>query len=252
MPRSLPLATWCLLIHAPLAQAQIMVQPDGVLRSIFGVSTSVITGNTKSTSISLNGEAIRLTDRSKWTLLGRSLYAESQNTVSAASLALGTQYDQDVTRDVFGFTKIDFLRDKPANLVSRLSAYGGVGRHLLRTNQHTWDAIVGFGYTDDRYVEPTAVSGELLKRYGRTEMLLSQNSNHKLTGNTAFRQKVEFYPDLRRNGEYRWVLDSSLSVSMTTWMSLTAGLIYRHNSNPGAGVKTGDAMLLTGIMVRLN
>jgi putative salt-induced outer membrane protein YdiY len=234
------------------AQAQIQVQPDGVMRAIAGVSTTIVTGNTKSSSIALNGEAIQLTDHSKWTLLGRGLYAENDTGVSAASLAGSTQYDRDIDRDHFAFGKLDFLRDKPANLLSRLSAYTGLGRHLVRNDKHTWDAIIGLGYTQDRYVLPTVVSGEERTRYGRNEMLLSQSSNHKLTSTTVLRQKVEVYPDLRHGGEYRWVFDGGLSVAMTSTMSLSTGLIYRHNSNPGVGVKRGDATLLTGIVVRIN
>ena len=240
-------------LMVPLAaSAQIRVEPDGVMRAVAGVSTTFMTGNTKSSSVSLNGEAIQLTDYSKWTLLGRALYAENETGVAAANLAASSQYDRDFSRDHFGFGKLDVARDKPANLMSRVSAYAGLGRHLLRGDQHTWDAIIGLGYTQDRYVEPAVVSGQERLRYGRSEMLLSQTSNHKLTASTVLRQKIELYPDLHKGGEYRWVFDGGLSVAMTSTMSLSAGLIYRYNSNPGEGVKRADTTFLTGIVFKIN
>jgi putative salt-induced outer membrane protein len=246
------LAFFAAFLAASSAQAQIQVQPDGKLRVIVGLSATVVSGNTKSSSISLNGEAIQLTDNSKWTMLARGLYAENDTGVAAANLALGTQYDRDLTRDLFSFAKFDYLRDRPANIDRRFSAYGGLGRHLVRNDKHTWDAIVGLGYTDDRYVEAASVSGQTRSRYGRTEVLLSETSNHKFTPNTTFRQKLEAYPDLRNSGEYRLVVDTALSVAMTSTMSLTTGLVYRYSSDPGVGLKGSDATFLTGIAVRLN
>ena len=55
----------------------------------------------------------------------------------------------------------------------------------------------------------------------------------------------------RRGGGYRGVFDSGLSVAMTNVLSLTAGLNYRYNSDPGPGLKESDTLFVTGIPVKL-
>ncbi len=41
-------------------------------------------------------------------------------------------------------------------------------------------------------VVPADVAGEMRMRYGRTEGVVSESSNHKLTPNTTLRQKLSF------------------------------------------------------------
>jgi putative salt-induced outer membrane protein len=236
-----------------VTSAQVTAKPDGQFRSLWGLASSVSGGNTRATTVTLTGEAVRQTEQSKWGMAGRAFYSRGEEGTTAGNLALGTQYDRDlINNDYFGVTKIDYLRDRPSNIDSRVSAYGGLGRHLVRNDINTWDGFVGLGYTEDRYVNPADVGGEMRMRYGRTEGVLSESSNHKLTPNTTVRQKLELYPNLRTRGEYRAVLDTSLSVAMTTHMQLTTGLLYRYNSDPGTELRRYDTLFLTGISLRFD
>ncbi len=248
-----PALTTLLCICPLVGWAQVTVKPDGVFRSLLGFSSSVTSGNTHSSTFTLTGEGVMQTDYSKWGINGRALYARSEGETTAANGAFGTQYDRDfLNREWFGFGKFDYLRDKPANLISRTSIYGGVGHHLIRNDINTLDLFGGFGYTEDHYAEPTDVAGSLRARYGRSEGVLSEVSTHKLTDNTSLRQKFEFYPNLQSSGEFRTVLDTSLSVAMTAHLSLNTGLIHRYNSEPGVGLKRGDALFFTGISLRFD
>jgi putative salt-induced outer membrane protein len=236
-----------------LASAQVTMKPDGELRSLWTFASNITGGNTRTTAITLSGETVKQTDRSKWLTLGRVFYARDKEKATAATYAITTQYDQDlINKDFFTVGKLDYLRDRPANINSRVSAYGGLGRHLIREELNTWDAFAGFGYTDDRYVAPTEVNGEMRARYGRTEALLSETSNHKLTPTTTLRQKLEYYADLRDTGEYRAVFDTGLSVAMTQTWQLTTGLQYRYNSAPGRDLKHYDVQFLTGVSLRFD
>ncbi|MBC7955988.1 MAG: DUF481 domain-containing protein [Cytophagales bacterium] len=236
-----------------LASAQVTTKPDGEFRSLWGLASSVSGGNTRATTVTLTGEAVRQTDHSKWGMAGRAFYSRGEAGTTAANLALGTQYDQDlINNDYFGVSKIDYLRDRPSNINTRVSAYGGVGRHLVRNDTNIWDVFTGLGYAEDRYVAPADVAGELRTRYGRTEGVLSESSNHKLTPNTTLRQKFEWYPNLRTRGEYRTVFDAGLSVAMTERMLLTTGLLHRYTSDPGTRLKRYDVLFLTGVSLRFD
>ncbi len=215
-----------------------------------GLGGTRSSGNSESTSLNITGEALRITDISKLNLAGRALYGKSKDTVTAANLALGAQYDLDLTRMVFGFGKVDYLRDKPANIVSRQSTYGGLGYHVFRTDNNSWDVSGGVGYTEDRYVREAQVAGALRTSYGRTEGVLSESSNHKVTSNTSLRQKFGYFPNLKSNGQYRLVFDGGLSVAINSSISMTAGMTYRYDSDPGLSVKKGDSLYVTGIAIK--
>jgi putative salt-induced outer membrane protein len=235
-----------------LAHAQATVKPDAEFRFAFGAGASYASGNTSSSAINLSGDGVRATADDKWQFGGKSLYARSEGNVTADNLALGTQYDRDFTPLWFGFGKADYLRDRPANVSLRASLFGGVGRHLIKTDTLTWDLSAGLGYTQDRYVDAADVNGGLRTSYGRAEALIAEESAHKWTPTTSFHQKLTIFPSLRSGGGYRGVFDAGLSVSMTPTLALTAGLNYRYNSEPGAGLKTGDTLFVTGIAVKLD
>jgi len=257
--RPAPLAATALsalaLAAAPLvshAQAQATVKPDDQFRYALGAGASYASGNTNASSVNLTGDGVRASSNDKWEFGGKALWGRSEGVTTAESVALGTQYDRDLNPQWFGFGKADYLRDTPANVASRVSTHGGVGYHVVKSETLTWDVSGGLGYTQDRYVDAADVSGEFRTRYGRAEALLAEESNHKWTPTTSFHQKLSVYPGLRAGSGYRGVFDSGLSVAMTATLSLTAGWNYRYNSNPGEGLRKGDALFVTGIAVKLD
>jgi len=234
------------------AQAQATVKPDGQFRFALGAGASYASGNTSSASANILGDGVRATTDSKWEFGGKALWGRIDGVTTAENLALVTQYDHDFTPEWFSLGKADYLRDKLANVEGRYSLFGGVGRHVIKSEALTWDISAGLGYTEDRYVTAAEVNGELRTRYGRAEALLAEESTHKWTETTSFHQKLSLYPALRSGSGYRGVFDSGLAVAMTKTLSLTAGLNYRYNSDPGVGVKKGDTLFVTGIAVKID
>lgn len=245
----------CALLAAPalaVAQAQATVKPDGQFRYLFGAGASYASGNTSSSSVNLFGDGVRATSDTKWHFGGKAVWGRSEGVTTAQNLALGTQYDHDLMPLWFGFGKADYLRDKLANLQGQYSLFGGVGRHVIKRDDLTFDVSAGIGYTEDRYVDPAVVQDDLRSRYGRAEALLAEESTHKWTESTSFHQKLSLYPAPRSGGGYRGVFDSGLSVAINASLSLTAGLNYRYNSDPGEGTKKGDTLFVTGIALKLD
>ncbi len=235
-----------------VSRAPRLPDQDVEWRFAAGLGGTRSSGNAKSTSLNITAEALRITDNSKLNLAGRALYAESNDKVTASNQALGAQYDLDFTRLLFGFGKVDYLRDRPANIDSRQSTYGGIGYHVFRTDDHSWDLSGGVGYTEDRYVNPAKVAGALRTSYGRTEGVVSESSTHKVTSTTSLRQKLGIFPNLKDSGQYRVVFDGGLSVAINSSISMTAGVTYRHDSDPGLGLKKGDSLYVTGIAVKFD
>jgi len=244
-----------LLLTAPtlaLAQAQATVKPDGEFRYALGVGASFQSGNTDASSVNISGDGVRATADSKWQIGGKALRANTNGARSAENVLLGTQYDRDVTPQWFTLVKADVLHDKLANISSRASIFGGLGRHLAKSETLTWDVSTGLGYTHDRYIDATVVAGETRTTYGSAELLLAEESTHKWTPTTSFHQKLSIYPALASHGTYRGVFDAGLSVAINAKLSLTAGLNYRYDSDPGEGLERGDTLFVTGIALKMD
>lgn len=107
-------------------------------------------------------------------------------------------------------------------------------------------------YTQDRYITQAEVAGAMRTEYGHAEMVLAEESNHKWWDSTTFRQKLQFFPNLQKSGEFRAAFDANIAVAMNAALSLTAGLSYRYDSDPGAGLGARDLLFVTGVAVKLD
>ncbi|MEO8718043.1 MAG: DUF481 domain-containing protein, partial [Burkholderiales bacterium] len=79
------------------------------------------------------------------------------------------------------------------------------------------------------------------------EGLLGEETTHKFSEDTSFRQRLTFYPNLSDSGEYRVVFDAGLLTKLVDRWSLTVNLSARYQSNPPLGVEKRDTLLFTGL-----
>lgn len=250
---SLAVAAQAALMLAPgIAQAQVTLKPDNTWRYLFTATANATSGNSSSSALNLQLEGARQSADDKWTFNGQLQTARNNGSRTTERYLAGTQYNRDITGQWFGFGSADLLRDPLANIDSRATLASGLGLHLLESERNTLDLTGGLAYTRDNYSVPAVVDGEARTGYGRAELVLGEESHHKLTETTTFHQKLTIYPNLRDSGQRRAVFDTKLSVAMTKSLNLTAGLSMRYNSDPGLGLKTTDTALVTGVSWRFD
>jgi putative salt-induced outer membrane protein len=240
-------------LAAPLwAHAQVTLKPDGEWRSLFTAGASVSTGNTDAKSATLAADVVRLRSFDKWSFDGAGQYATS-NGARTADRENGTAlYTRDITPAWFGFGQLDLLHDVLADISSRTTLGSGLGYHVFKEPALTWDISGGLAYTLDRYEHPQLVDDETRSRYNHAELLLSEESNHKFSETTTFRQKLTVYPNLHDGNDVRTIFDTGLSVAMTKKLALTATFEHRYDSRPGEGLGKTDTQLVTGVSLRFD
>jgi putative salt-induced outer membrane protein len=235
-----------------LAHAQVTQKPDGEWRSLFTAGASVATGNTDAKSASLGADVIKLTTMDKWALTGSGQYARSDGATTADRIGGTGLYSRDITPDWFGFGQIDLLRDGPSDLKLRTTLGSGLGYHVVKKPDQTFDLSAGGAYTMDRYNHEQLINDEVRSRYNHAELLLAEESNNKLSDSTTFKQKLTVFPNLRDTDGVRTVFDAGLSVAMTKQLALTATLSHRYDSKPGAGLGKNDTLFVTGVSLRFD
>ena len=235
-----------------LAHAQVTQKPDGQWRSLFTAGASVATGNTDAKSASLGADIIKLTATDKWSVTAAAQYARSEGATTANHVGGTGLYSSDFTPQWFGFGQLDLLHDAPSDLALRTTLGSGVGYHVVRKPDQSFDLSVGLAYTLDHYRHPQVIEDELRNRYNHAELLLAEESNNKLSDSTTFKQKLTVYPNLRDTGSVRATFDAGLSVAMTKELALTATLSHRYDSRPGEGLGRNDTLFVTGVSLRLD
>ena len=239
-------------LAAGSGHAQVTQKPDGQWRSLFTAGASIANGNSDAKSASLAADVIKLTNSDKWEFTGAGQYARSAGSTTANRQTFTGLYNQDITPQWFGFGQLDLVRDIPADLASRITPSTGLGYHVIKKPDQTFDVSAGLAYTWDRYRAPQVVDDELRSRYNHLEMLLAEESNNKLSDTTSFKQKLTIYPSVSQGDGVRTVFDAGLSVAMTKQLALTASLSHRYDSQPGEGVKKNDTLFVTGVSLRFD
>lgn len=234
------------------AQAQVTLKPDGEWRYLFTAGANATSGNSSSAALNLQFDGARVTAGDKWTFMTQVQTARNNGNRTLQRYLAGTQYNRDLSGAIFGFGSGDFMRDELANIDLRSTVAGGLGYHLIQSERHTFDLTGGLAYTQDNYANPAVIDGQTRTSYGRLELVVGEESNHKLTDTATFQQKFTFYPNLRDSGQRRAVFDAKVAVAMTKTLNLTAGLSMRYNSDPGLGLKSTDTALVTGVSWRFD
>jgi len=240
------------LAAATAAQAQATVKNDGQFRAALGLGASLASGNTKATNLSLTGDAVRATDQNKLSLYGNMQYARSNGQTTADQLRLGTRYDQNLNASLFAFGGLDLDRNKFANLNLRAQLSGGLGWHVVKTPNTSFDLFGGLALVNDKYKTAMFIDGATRDSYSYTALLLGEESTHKLSDTTSFKQRMTVVPNLKNSGEFLANWDAGLAVAMTKALNLNVGFSFAHNSDPGPGRKSTDTLLTTGISVKFD
>ncbi len=249
--RHLILATTA-LAAAGAAQAQATVKPDGQFRAALGLGASVSNGNSKTSNLAITGDGVRATADDKLSVYGNLNYARSNGQTTGEQLRLGTRYDRNLSANLFAFGGLDLERNKFSNLKLRGLVSGGLGWHVIKAPNTTFDLFGGLGYTSDKYFDAMTIDGASRTSYGYASLILGEESTHKLSDTTTAKQRLVLLPNLKNSGEYRANWDAGLAVAMSKTMNLNVGLAYAYNSEPGPGRKSADTLLTTGISVKFD
>jgi putative salt-induced outer membrane protein len=246
------LAAASLIALSGAAFAQATVKDDGQWRASFGLGASNASGNTRATALSMNADAVKATKQDKVSLYGNAQYAKNNGATTGEQFRLGSRYDYNFGTQWFGFGGLDLERNKFANLKLRSLLSAGVGYHLIKTDRTSFDLFGGVGLNGDKYIASTMIDGANRTSYNYTTLVLGEESTHKLSDSTSFKQRLTLVPNLKNTGEYRANWDAGLAVAMSKAMNLNVGFSLAHNSEPGTGRKATDTLLTTGISVKFD
>lgn len=225
------------------AVAQTISKPDGAWRGAIGASYTSASGNNESTNASLFADAVRQTGRDKMNASLRSVYGRQETNgvdeLTASLFRAGVRYDLDFDDLKYGFAGFDSEKDKLADLKWRHSPSVGVGLHLRRTQTFTLDVFAGYSHSREELYSGTKRSFN--------EGLIGEETTHKFSQSTSFRQRLAVYPNLTDSGEYRVVFDAGFLAPLVERWNLTLNYSVRYQSNPPAAVDKRDTLVFAGL-----
>jgi putative salt-induced outer membrane protein YdiY len=206
------------------------------------------TGNSKTTNLNVNANAVRATTRDKTTIYFTTLYATSTAAGKASTTANaqrgGFNYDLNLTPKFFVFGGSDFEADQFQALDLRFTPGGGFGYHVVKNEKSMFD-IFGGGTLDKEYY-----SNNVNKSFGEAQF--GEEYLYKLSKVTTLHEKVTLYPNLSDTGQLRVNFDASADTKLRKWLAWQVSISDRYVSNPLPGFQRNDLIITTGVNLLLS
>ena len=227
-----------LVVAGACAQA---ATPDDQWHGNIAIGGAFASGNTNSKVLTGAADAARATATDKIGLFGNVNYGRGKvdgvETTSADQVRGGGRYDYNVSEAMFVFGGADGETNKVAGLDSRLNLDTGLGYKVIHDTATTFDVFAGLGWSHAKFVDGTTGKG--------ATALLGEESTHKLSDTTTFKQRVEFHPGGHDIGNLA-TLDAGLATAISGGWTLNTGLTVHYASKVPAGLKSTDSLLTVG------
>jgi putative salt-induced outer membrane protein len=154
----------------------------------------------------------------------------------------GVRYDRNLTPRTFAFVGADFQADSLQTLNLRSILGGGIGFHVIRRENATFDLLAGGNYTRESYDPFSRSIGALT---------LGDEFTRKVGAHTVITQSLYFYPDLTNTGEYRGTFNFGTVTKISKWFGWQNSFGDIYVSDPPAGKKQNDLVFTTGLNITL-
>jgi putative salt-induced outer membrane protein YdiY len=216
---------------------------------ILDTGLSLTRGNSATLAYNLSAKAARVTTRDKISVYSTAVYASDDTTppsrTTAHAIRGGIRGDLNVSEKLFVFGFTDFEYDQFQDLDLRNVLGGGLGYHVIKTKNTTFDAFAGGDYEQEYFSDTPAFPTGLTRKTG--EVVLGEELDSKLNGRTTLSEKFSLFPNVSDTGSYRFQFDATAATKLKAWLGWQITYSDRYLSNPLPGLKKNDVLLSTGL-----
>ncbi|MBL8012898.1 MAG: DUF481 domain-containing protein, partial [Candidatus Omnitrophica bacterium] len=165
-----PMVVACMVAGALGAQAQ---EADPKWTGNVFAGYNMQSGNTKKAAGNLSAAAARRMENGEVSFKGSISYSESNKMMDGQKWDSQARYALDFGQDNvwYNFYQLNVDHDYFADIDYRITPSAGLGRHIVKSEDFTWDADAGIGYritkhrsTDVTDDDPTALAHTFLKK----------------------------------------------------------------------------------------
>lgn len=199
-------------------------------------------GNTKKTAGNLSAAAARKMESAELSLKANISYSESNKMMDGQKWDALARYALDFGEDNrwYNFYQMYVDHDYFADIDYRLTPSAGLGYHIVRTEDFTWDADAGIGYRITAYrststtdSDPTALIHTFMKK--------------SIFEKAALSEDLTVYPGLSKNSGVLVRSETAFTNPLTEKFDLQLKYIVDHNTEPGVGKKKTDTQFIAGL-----
>ncbi len=198
-------------------------------------------GNTNITTLTMGDKIVHTNGRWMFTQVGTYVNGETDNKQTANQLLLGARADFALDPRLSVFIGASYERNTFAGFNAREDEIAGVAWQAIVAANDSARIDVGGVATQESDVD------SLYQTYPSARAAL--NYKHQFTKLAYFHQFVEYIPNLKTSGSYRFNTESALVAPLSTHIGIKVAYAIRFDSRPQPTFGTTDRLLTTGIQI---
>ena len=224
---------------------------------LFDTGLALTRGNSSQTTFTLATKEVRETTRDKITVFANYIYGNDASTppsrTTANALNAGIRGDLNLTPKLFIFALAGFQTNQLQNLDLRQTYGGGIGYHVIKNANTTFDIFGGLTYERDAFgaytlVGPPPTFIAAIQTNSLTAVI-GEEFDTKLNKRSTFTERLSLFPNLTRAGDIRSQFDTTLVTHLKAWLSWQVTFSDSYINYPPPGLKDNDLLLSTGLRV---
>jgi putative salt-induced outer membrane protein YdiY len=222
-----------------VASLNVPPKPPPKWKGNITVGGSQQTGNTETKAASVAAEAIRKTEKNRFTFRFLWNYAQEKNDITARNTYGLLKYDYFFTKRFFAYLAAEGYNDKFKDWRFRYIVGPGVGYQIWDDPVKSLTVEGGVAYSGEDHYE-----GEN-KEYVTAR--LAADFKYTLAKFITFADLFAIYPNLDYAGEYTLRNEASLLSPLGAGWALKLSNIYERNSDPPPGILKDDLTWILGL-----
>jgi len=199
------------------------------------------TGNTDLSTLNLDDKIVRSDGRWLLTQVAAYIEGETDHTETANRTSAGLRADYAWAPRFGAFVGASYERDAFAGYNRRVDEIVGVRWRALEYTDDSLSLDGGADFTQQADVNGTNESFPAARA--------AATYRHTFTKTAYFQQLVEYIPDLKTSGAYRFNTASALVAPLSVHLAIKVGYTVNFNSNPPPTFGTTDRTLTSGVQV---
>ncbi len=195
-------------------------------------------GNSDTLLFTSNIQSSRKWDTNEARLGASGTYGETDNVRSSETVTAFGQYNRLFSERMFGYIRLDGLRDGIADVEYRFALSAGLGYYFIKTADTSLSVEVGPGVIHEKQGGTTDTYATLR---------IAERFEHRLTDRSRIWQYLEFLPQVDDFDNY--IINSEIGIEsqLTEKLSLRSYLVNTYDNEPAPGRKKHDLKLVTAL-----
>lgn len=205
-------------------------------------------GNTKKASANASAQAVKKIDNKTFTLKGSLSYSETNTNMDTQKWDALAKYAFDFGKDDrwFNFYQVYVDHDYFSDIDYRVTPSSGLGYHIARSEDWSWDVDGGLGYRITRHRVNTSNDDEALTAVAHTFM------KKRLLEKAFLSEDLTAYPGLKSDAGVVLRSETAFTNPLSAQLDLELKYIVDYNSEPAAGKKKTDTQFIAGLKYKFD